>query len=75
MTTREQTQARLDRISAGVMKHTPEQDYTVADRLEEHAATAPERPFLLWNGRTITYGEANAQANRYAHFAQATSPR
>ncbi len=75
MTTREQTQARLDRISAGVMKHTPEQDYTVADRLEEHAATAPERPFLLWNGRTITYGEANAQANRYAHFALAAGLR
>lgn len=75
MTTREQTQAKLDRISAGVMKHTPEQDYTVADRLEEHAATAPERPFLLWNERTITYGETNTQANRYAHFALAAGLR
>ena len=33
MVTREQTQARMDIISAGMMKHTPEQSYTVADRL------------------------------------------
>ena len=75
MITREQTQAKLDRISAGVMKHTPEQDYTVEDRLEERATAAPERQFLLWNGRTISYGEVNAQANRYAHFALAAGLR
>lgn len=71
MATREQTQALLDRISAGVMKHTPEQHYTVADRLEERAAATPDHPFLLWGGHALNYGEVNASANRYAHFALA----
>lgn len=72
MTTREQTQAKLDRLSAGMMKHTPEQHYTVADRLEERAAASPDSPFLLWNGRALSYGEVNAQANRFAHHALAS---
>lgn len=75
MTTREQTQAKLDRLSAGMMKHTPEQHYTVADRLEERAAASPDSPFLLWNGRALSYGEVNAQANRFAHHALASGLR
>ena len=69
MVTREQTQAKMDLVAAGAMKHTPEQSYTIVDRLEEWAAQAPERPFLIWNGRTFSYGAVNTQANRYAHFA------
>ncbi len=75
MTTREQTQAKLDRLSAGMMKHTPEQHYTVADRLEERAAASPDSPLLLWSGRTLSYGEVNAQANRFAHYALAAGLR
>ena len=71
MVTREQTQARMDIISAGMMKHTPEQSYTVADRLEARAAQAGDSPFLIWNEQVLSYGEVNAQANRYAHFALA----
>lgn len=69
MATREQTQALLDRLSAGTMRHTPEQDYTVADRLEELASRSPDHPFLLWKGGRFSYAEVDAQANRYAHFA------
>ncbi len=69
MASREDTQARMDLISAGMMKHTPEQSYTVADRLEEHAARTPDAAFLLWNDKTFSYAEVNAQANRYAHYA------
>ena len=65
MVTREQTQARMDIISAGMMKHTPEQSYTVADRLEARAAQAGNSPFLIWNEQVLSYGEVNAQANRY----------
>lgn len=71
MVTREQTQARMDIISGGMMKHTPEQSYTVADRLEARAAQAGDSPFLIWNDQVLSYGEVNAQANRYAHFALA----
>ena len=66
---REATQARMDRVSAGMMKHTPEQTYTVADRLEELAARSPERIFLRFEDRSLTYGELNALANRHAHLA------
>lgn len=69
MPTREETQARMNLIAAGMMKHTPEQSYTVADRLEERAARQPDHPFLIYEGRTISYGEMNRQANRHAHFA------
>jgi fatty-acyl-CoA synthase len=69
MPTREETQALMNVIAAGMMKHTPEQSYTVADRLEERAAQQPDDPFLIYEGRTISYGEVNRQANRHAHLA------
>lgn len=72
MATREETQAKLDRLSAGTMKHTPEQSYTVADRLEERAANAPTHPFLYWEGRTLSYQEVNARANQLAHWMLGT---
>ena len=37
MISREESQSRLDKVASGALKHTPEQDYTVADRLEERA--------------------------------------
>ncbi len=75
MPTREETQARMNIIAAGMMKHTPEQSYTVADRLEERAARQPDHPFLIHEGRTISYGEVNRQANRHAHCALAQGLR
>ena len=75
MPTREETQARMNIIAAGMMKHTPEQSYTVADRLEERAARQPDHPFLIYEGRTISYGEVNRQANRHAHCALAQGLR
>lgn len=69
MPTREETQARMNLIAAGMMKHTPEQSYAVADRLEERAARQPDHAFLIYDGRTISYGEMNRQANRHAHCA------
>lgn len=71
MVTREQTQAKMDLVAAGAMKHTPEQSYTLVDRLEEWATQTPDSVFLIWNDRTFSYGEVNTQANRYAHFALA----
>ncbi|ROS01898.1 fatty-acyl-CoA synthase [Sinobacterium caligoides] len=64
---REQTQAKLDKLSAATMAHTPRQDYTVADRLEQQAETYHQHAFLLADDTVISYGELNARANRFAH--------
>ena len=41
---------------------------TLAQRFEQHArGKHRDGVFLLWEGRSITYGEANAAVNRYAH--------
>lgn len=69
MISREETQKKLDLLSAGALQHTPEQSYTVADRLEERAAETPRKSFLIWEGQPISYAEANRRANQYAHFA------
>ncbi len=66
---REATQARMDRVSAGMLRHTPEQTYTVADRLEELATRSPDRLFLRFEDRDLTYAALNALANRHAHLA------
>jgi hypothetical protein len=34
---------------------------------EAHAAAEPDRPCLVFEGTVVTYGEANARANRLAH--------
>lgn len=68
---REDTQRRLDVLSAAVLRHTPEQTLTVTDRFEALAAAHPERTFLVWDDCAISYGEANRAMNRHAHFARA----
>ncbi|MBK7250427.1 MAG: long-chain-acyl-CoA synthetase [Gammaproteobacteria bacterium] len=71
MISREETQRLLDRLSAAALRHTPEQDCTVTDRFEALAAERPDQPFLVWQGREISYGAANRAMNRWAHFARA----
>jgi fatty-acyl-CoA synthase len=67
---REVTQAKLDQLAMGTLRHTPSQRYTVADRLEEKARAHPERPFILYEGTTLDYATVNARANRVAHALQ-----
>jgi len=43
---REVTQEKLDRLAAATLRHTPKQEYTVGDRIEEKAAAYPQRPFF-----------------------------
>jgi fatty-acyl-CoA synthase len=64
---REVTQATLDRLACATLRHTPSQPYTVADRLEEKARAHPDRTFILYEERRLTYGDANTAANRVAH--------
>lgn len=66
---REETQSKLDLLASGVMKHVPEQTYTVPDRFEEYAVEYPDKTFLIYNDTEISYAELNRQANRYANAA------
>ncbi len=68
---REVTQAKLDRLAAATLRHTPSQRYTVADRFEERARAHPDRTFLLYDGARLSYGALNAGANRQAHALRA----
>jgi non-ribosomal peptide synthetase component F len=36
------------------------------ERFESVAASEPDRPCLIFNGATLSYGEVNARANRLA---------
>jgi len=63
---REETQAKLAKLSAGTLQHTPGQAYTLADRFEERAAAHPDRTFIRFEDQRIRYGEFNARANRVA---------
>jgi fatty-acyl-CoA synthase len=72
---RDTTMAKLSKLSAATLQHTPSQSYTVGDRIEEKAASHPDRVFLFSEDRRITYGEFNAAANRVAHAARETGLR
>ena len=66
---REVTWEQLARMTAATLQHTPSQRFTVGDRIEKKAAAHPERPYLFYEDRHLTYGELNAEANRMAHVA------
>jgi fatty-acyl-CoA synthase len=72
---REDTQAKLAKLSAGTLQHVPSQTYTLADRFEERALHQASRCFIVFEGQRISYGEFNARANRIAHVAHAAGLR
>jgi fatty-acyl-CoA synthase len=72
---REVTMQRMMRGFSLVANYRRDQDYTVADRLEERAVDAGDRPFIIFEGRSVTFGEMNALANRVAHAALAAGLR
>jgi fatty-acyl-CoA synthase len=72
---REVTQQRLNRGYALIAGYRRDQHYSVADLLEARAADAAERPFLVFEGRNVTFAAMNALANRIAHAALAAGFR
>ena len=44
---------------------------TLMSQFERHAAAHPARPFLLFEDKQFSYGEANALINRHAHSYRA----
>ena len=49
----------------------PQTRRSVGEVLARQARRMPEKPLFLFEGRTVTYREANELANRYAHLFQA----
>ena len=68
---RQVTQERLNRGYARIGGYRRDQPYSVADLLEERAADAAERPFIIFEGRELSFADMNRRANRVAHAALA----
>ena len=54
-----------------VAHFTRDMPYTVADRLEERARDSSDKPFIIFEDQTISFGEMNERANRVVHAALA----
>ena len=52
-----------------LMRLKSDSHYTIADYIEGQASRYADRPFILFEERTISYREFNAMANRVAHWA------
>ncbi|MBS0580898.1 MAG: long-chain-acyl-CoA synthetase [Proteobacteria bacterium] len=68
---REITQQRLNRGYALIAGYRRDQPYSVADMLEERAVDAAGLPFMVFEGRTLSFSQLNQGANRIAHAALA----
>ena len=58
------------RTLPSLVRARPGTSFTVADAFEERAASSPSHPALLFEGRTMTYGELDGAANQVARWAQ-----
>lgn len=61
---REETMARMMRGASRIGHFTRDMPYNVADRLDERARDAADKPFLIFEDRVITFAEANRVADR-----------
>jgi fatty-acyl-CoA synthase len=57
------------RFLPGLLAAGPKARFSAADLLERRARRAPRRCFVRFEGRDWSYAEANAAANRIAHWA------
>jgi len=65
------TLGRALRMLPDLVRSGPHRHFTAADLLERAARRRPAATFVRFEGRDVTYGELNAQANRIAHWALA----
>lgn len=70
---REESQAKLDKLAAGATVYNPDTPLSIADRYEQLAAENGERVFLVdaHSGEQVSYAQVNARANQYARALQA----
>ncbi|MEE3852741.1 long-chain-acyl-CoA synthetase [Gordonia sp. LSe1-13] len=50
----------------GLIHRPPHAKRTIGSIFQKHAAAHPDRPFIRFEGRSLTYGEVNRRVNRYA---------
>ncbi|MFW0792577.1 long-chain-acyl-CoA synthetase [Gordonia sp. CPCC 205515] len=50
----------------GLIHRPPEAQRTIGSIFAKHADAHPDRPFIRFEGRSMTYGEVNRRVNRYA---------
>lgn len=66
----EQTQDILNQMAFHNLKHTPQQQYTVADRFEERVAELADKSFIIYQDKHYSYQQINAEANRIARYVK-----
>jgi fatty-acyl-CoA synthase len=67
--TRDGYQAVIDRSNEASMQVALHFDFTIADRVEDLAASQPDDAFLIHEGERITYSDVNTRAEDYARIA------
>ena len=65
----------LNRTLKRVKSIAPDSDNLICDDLQAAVLQWRDRPALTFNGRTVSYGEMDAIANRYAHWAKSLNLR
>ena len=65
----------LNRTLARVKSISPDSDNLACDDLEAAVAKWRDRPALTFEGRTLSYAELDALANRFAHWAKSLNLR
>jgi len=65
----------LNRTLGRVKSIAPDSDNLICDDLQAAVEQWRERPAMTFEGRTVTYGELDAMANRYAHWAKGLNLR
>ena len=65
----------LNRTLARVKSIAPDSPHLICDDLQAAVEQWRERPALTFEGRTVTYGELDAIANRFAHWGKGLNLR
>ena len=65
----------LNRTLARVKTIAKDSDNLICDDLQAAVELHRNRPAMTFEGRTVTYGELDAMANRYAHWAKGLNLR
>ena len=65
----------LNRTLARVKTIAKDSDNLICDDLQDAVDKWRDRPAMTFEGRSVTYGELDAMANRYAHWAKGLNLR